>query len=246
MAIDKQKIISEIIRTAKENGGIALGMTRFEQETGIRKSDWEAKYWTKWSDALIEAGYSPNQFGAPACDKELVLVKLAELTRVFGHYPNKNEIKMRKRGDSSIPTDVTIRRLFGNKYSAVNVLLSFVKNDPVWSDLIETLENELERIMPESNVVADDTLKIGYVYLMQHGNRNEYKIGYTYDAIRREGEIKIQLPERVNPIHYIETDDPSGIEAYWHRRFSQKRKNGEWFELSKLDVRAFKRWRKIY
>lgn len=246
MAIDKQTIISEIKRVAEAKEGIAPGKGKFEQETGIKASEWEGRYWTKWSDALVEAGFSPNQFGATPYEKELVLLKLAGLTREFGHYPNKNEIRMRKRKDSSIPGDVTIRRIFGNKHYVVKDLLSFAKAKPEWSDLIEVLENEVSNVKSEIERDTPETSKSGFVYLMQHGNRNEYKIGYTFDAIRREGEIKIQLPERVNPVHYIETDDPSGIETYWHRRFAEKRKNGEWFQLSKSDVAAFRRWRKIY
>jgi hypothetical protein len=58
-------------------------------------------------------------------------------------------------------------------------------------------------------------------------------------------EIGVELPLRLEPIHVITTDDPVGVETYWHRRFAEKRLKNEWFALSPDDVRAFKRWRRI-
>jgi hypothetical protein len=80
----------------------------------------------------------------------------------------------------------------------------------------------------------------GFVYLLKSGPY--YKIGKTRDFGRRFDEIRLQLPFPVEEIHKIETEDPDGIEAYWHRRFAEKRKNGEWFELSDTDIATFT-WR---
>ena len=82
-------------------------------------------------------------------------------------------------------------------------------------------------------------LQDGFVYLIKSGRF--YKIGKTNAAGRREYELDIQLPESVKTIHVIRTDDPGGIEAYWHKRFEEKRKKGEWFELTGADVAAFRR-----
>jgi len=111
---------------------------------------------------------------------------------------------------------------------------------PLWRAVAKVKETAAPE---ESGATKPD---VGYVYLSRHGARREYKIGFTYNPLRREGELRIELPETLIPVHYIETDDPAGVENYWHRRFADKRLKNEWFAFTADDVRAFKRWRRIF
>ena len=109
------------------------------------------------------------------------------------------------------------------------------EEDESYADITIMLAN-LPRPSSEHHVSKAKTRE-GLVYLIKSGDF--YKVGRSDDLERRVKEIRIALPDKAVLIHNIRTDDPSGIEAYWHRRFADKRANGEWFKLSGLDVSAF-------
>ena len=60
VAMNKQHILEQIKRTAKENGGAPLGVDRFASATGISEAAWRGRLWARWSDAVREAGFTPN------------------------------------------------------------------------------------------------------------------------------------------------------------------------------------------
>ena len=92
---------------------------------------------------------------------------------------------------------------------------------------------------------TEESAGYGFVYLVR-GHAGEYKIGRTNLVDRRLSELGAASPVEQTLVHEIKTDDPVGVEGYWHARFADKRMRGEWFRLNAADVRAFERWRRIY
>ena len=236
--VNKNHILDEIRRTASENGGSPLGRNRFENETGIKYSDWYSIYWVRWGDALREAGFTPNQFQL-VYEEEYLLEKFISLIKELGRFPVAGEIRMKARKDNQFPSHSTFKR-FGGKSKLAKRIIEFCNSREGYSDIIE-LCTPFSVHKPDSseNTISDDHVEMGFVYLMKSGGY--YKIGRTNVVERRSRELGIQLPEKHTVVHTIKTDDPAGIESYWHKRFKDKRKNGEWFELSPKDVSDFKR-----
>ena len=234
--MNKQHILAEIARTAAANGGAALGKDRFFQETGIKESDWAGRYWARWSEAVAEAGCAPNRLQQPL-DEEKLLQSLAQAVRDLGHWPVVTELKLRSKHVPEFPSHNTFRR-FGSKDEQMAKVIAYCEAAPAWKDVLDILgSSQSEPVTAEEDGVGEP--EIGYVYLLKAG-RN-FKIGRSTSFERRSRQLAIQLPERAETVHVIRTDDPVGIELYWHRRFEAKRKNGEWFELSAEDVKAFRR-----
>lgn len=233
----KSAILAEIRRTADANGGAPLGVERFFAETGIKESDWRGRYWLRWGDALQEAGFAPNTLQGPY-DEDILIRRFIDLIREVGRFPLQAQIRMKRREDPSFPSHNVFRR-FGTRARFAANIVEFCERHPGFQDVPPLIAAVRDPETDDQGRTGADVVPTGFVYLLKSGRH--FKIGRTNAPGRRERELSIQLPEKARTVHVIKTDDPVGIEAYWHSRFSSKRLNGEWFALDASDVAAFKR-----
>lgn len=235
--MEKAHIIREIKRTAATNGGVPLGWRRFLSETGIRQADWFGIHWPRSSDALREAGFTPNQL-IEGYDESELLESFASLAKELNRLPTDADLRFKARQQPGFPSTKPLRRL-GTKADLIAKLAGYCRSVGGYDDVIRMCEEYAPRTRPVADEPAEAGTVMGYVYLIRMGTY--YKIGMTNCIGRREYELNLQLPERTELVHVIATDDPAGIEAYWHQRFAPKNTNGEWFALDAADVVAFKR-----
>lgn len=225
-------ILQEIKRIANQNGGRPPGIELFEREAGIGRHVWLGKIWARWGDALQEAGFAPNEL-QKKFDPNRLLQKLADASRHYKRLPSVPEMMLyRQNIDVDFPNPKTIS-LHYRKPELIEALRDWVALNANYGDVSLILP-------PPAMVVASIPRRVdGYVYLIRSGVH--YKVGRSDELERRVKEIRVALPNSATLEHSIRTDDPAGIEAYWHRRFENKRANGEWFKLDRSDVAAFKR-----
>jgi len=201
--LEKQEILDAIRRSAEENDNRPLGRNRFERETGISESDWAGRYWIRWSDAVREAGFEPNELQRRTHDVD-ILDSLIDLISKLEHFPVENELRLERRANADFPSHGTIQRL-GKKAVRARLILERCRE-----------RGDVPHIAAICAPLAAQPLVQG-------------------DSSESDPDQKAKL------VHKIQTDDSVGIERYWHRRFENKRLNGEWFHLTADDVRAFKR-----
>jgi hypothetical protein len=249
-AVPKERILKEIRRTAEANGGVPLGVSKFFRETGIKESDWHGKHWARWGDALKEAGFEPNELQAAYAD-DVLIERLVDFMRELGHFPVRGELKIKSRNNPAFPSHNAFARL-GPKQQIAAKILDYIKGRAGYEDVMALCEPVAMGSIEDSSPAYSGDMhgvesaagtRDGYVYmgLLKLGREKRYKIGKAVLVGRRTDQISLQLPEELELVHVITTDDAYGIEDYWHRRFAAKNTKGEWFTLSRLDVDAFRR-----
>jgi hypothetical protein len=229
----RQKIVEEIKRI-HEKTGKPPGKGTFQNETGIKAHEWLGRFWANWGQALTEAGFSPNQRNSKS-DLSLVFPRIAEVVLRLRRFPSNAELQIAWRETEGVPQIRSVLFLLRSKAKLVEEFRNWARQSDNAAELLMLVpERAFESGVGESETVAD-----GFVYLLKSGPH--YKIGRGDNLERRVKQITVALPESTVLVHAIRTDDPPGIEAYWHRRFSEKRANGEWFKLTTADVSAFKK-----
>lgn len=228
----REIILAEIRRIAEANGGKAPGSQLFRSETGIGETKWRGVYWARWGDALSEAGYSANEW-TQKLDTTALLERLVAVVRSEGRLPTYSEMVLLRRSDATVPSSKTVQQHFRGRAGLISALHRHC-SERGHTDAILLLPDEEPQQSPSPAQSPE-----GWVYLLRSGQH--FKIGRSDQLETRVKQISIALPEATAMVHAIRTDDPPGIEAYWHRRFADRRANGEWFKLAPADVAAFTR-----
>jgi hypothetical protein len=238
----KQDILEKIRHIAASNQGKPPGREKFLSETGIKPHTWRGKFWRSWGDALAEAGFAPNELQASYTDEDL-LRPVLDVTKKLGRFPSSSDLEFELQGTTPGAKTILARWRMGDLAAK---LASFATDQGE-----DTVAEFAHGYRPPRRSIADvpgdeeDMGAVpGFVYMQRHGS--DYKIGFTKSLNKRGRQIPIELPQEIELVHSILTDDPAGVEGYWHRRFADKRTRGEWFKLTKADVAAFKKWSKIW
>ncbi|NJM29972.1 MAG: GIY-YIG nuclease family protein [Rhizobiales bacterium] len=241
----KNEILNQIRKLADEANGIPPGQKKFATVTGIKDHLWKAKIWLNWTDALAEAGFGPRKW-VTGYEDEFLLGKLAELANKIGHFPSQGEIKFEGSKNPHFPGFGAFRTRWSMSELATAAAEYAVqaKNETLQSHAEEYLEKKPTVISPETETAKGEAK--GHVYLQQIGDK--YRIGQTNSVVGRYRQVQMETPTPVRYVHTILTDDPKGVEAYWHKRFEACKLpiNGDWFALKASDVAAFKKWKKIW
>jgi len=213
-----------------------VGEGVFTRETGIPRYSWQGRYWRSWSAFQAAAGHAPNR-PTQKIDDEILLQRFAELALELKEVPTEADLTLKRQQDPSFPGKLVFRR-WGSRNALLAAVVEYCGDREQFAPVLGLLRQGASSLVDHR---LDSFRVKGFVYLVRSGKY--YKLGRTNAVGRRLRELAIQLPQKPDTVHVIETDDPEGIEQYWHRRYAEKRQGGEWFALTVEDVRAFKKRR---
>lgn len=115
---------------------------------------------------------------------------------------------------------------------------------PVKKNMLQPPYNVYHYINAET---IDDVMQYGYMYIIKNNDTNLYKIGTTFLVRNRFKQLQTQTGCQLELIFLfafenLYDENCKIAESYFHKYFKDKRKNGEWFDLSARDLVKIRAW----
>lgn len=238
MSYSQDEIVNEY-KKLKARIGRPPDSKTFYSDSPVSRAAAELAFGSKaFSKIQKAAGDKPREFRHPGRSLDEFFEQYGSVVREFQGIPKEADWKHRRLK----PTPSGYRKKLGLRWSQMpGAFLEWAALKPEWADVVEICRSAQATETSDAPAVPDSS---GYVYLMRSGKF--HKIGRSKSPEKRGYEVGLKVPDDIKTVHVIKTDDPAGVEAYWHNRFKDKHKRGEFFELSPQDVRAFKRWKRIW
>ena len=110
--------------------------------------------------------------------------------------------------------------------------------------------NEAQRLKQKELRLAafhsEDRVRVaGFIYIVD-SPVGAYKIGKTVSLPLRLANFGIVLPFKTELIHAIRSSDITRAERLLHHAFANKRRRGEWFDLTEKDLDSLKQIGRIF
>jgi hypothetical protein len=135
--IDGEYVLAEIRRLAHENDGRAPGQKRFASDTGVQEHEWR-RYWARWTLALQEAGFQPNEWNQPL-GEDAVLSRFVPEVRRLGRMPTVRERHLMHQEDPTFPSQSVFRRI-GSGRDLTGKVADYCRNHPDCADVLAIVE----------------------------------------------------------------------------------------------------------
>lgn len=119
-----------------------------------------------------------------------------------------------------------------------NTAIKFDNFEKAMDEIIDIKTNETYNLPVRDLTKKEKRKSPGYVYFVQCNN--VVKIGMAKDLNNRVKVYGVNSPFKTKLLHYIKTENKKELEAFFHETFSNKRTDGEWFELTKQDIKDIK------
>ena len=125
--------------------------------------------------------------------------------------------------DSNIYNNIKKEIVFAKKYG-----IEFTNLEEVYNICRDVLNWSPKKTVKKQNLLINHTK----TYLMKNRRNGFYKIGRSNDPKKRERTLQSEEPDIV----LVKVWDKN-IENNLHRNYNKQRLRGEWFDLSKIQVR---------